>query len=447
MRTIGSGGAVWGLYIVLDGVFLGSGVTVMACAALARFGRRRDGEAVARIAMPVAIVCFLAAGLSVMADQGRPLAALSNLARLCRPQSPIFTTFTTFGAIGILGSLVHCVLARRPDLAEYAKRPSFWRGLQRLLAAGYLGTPAQRYRREKASFWMSLFFLVTLMAPLVALAMMFVARAARPPLLIAMEVGSFLAFSIAGGLGLLAISAALVSRLAGTESGLGVSGFARLGRVFLAATSVAMLCALAAEIAGVESSEVAASAHARALLGEAYGYLFWSELGLLFIATLALGRAAWRRRLQGRATVFAAILVEIAVFLQRYLQLVAWQTHGLSLPYRPGVYVPTWIECAVGLGIVAFSILMLLPAVRLIPFRPLIFEPGPAPRVESARARGLITFAWIGIGVVLTVFGLALSARVGTEPYLDPILTGSPVVFIAGLVMLATAGAVYELLP
>ena len=42
MRTIGAGGAVWGLYVVMDGFFLGCGISVMATACIARFSRDRS---------------------------------------------------------------------------------------------------------------------------------------------------------------------------------------------------------------------------------------------------------------------------------------------------------------------------------------------------------------------------------------------------------------------
>jgi Ni/Fe-hydrogenase subunit HybB-like protein len=214
MRTVGAGGAVWGLYVVMDGFFLGVGVAVMACACVARFSRDRNMEAVARIAMPVAIACFLGAALCVLADQGRPLAALRSLSLFARPQSPMFVTFSSVGAVCLFASLVHCVLARRADLAEYAKRPSAWQPLQRLLAAGYRGSAAERYRRQKVGFWMSLLMLPALLAPLTALAIIFVVRPARP---LAMTARSrrFLLLSGAGGIGILLGAAALVGRLAG----------------------------------------------------------------------------------------------------------------------------------------------------------------------------------------------------------------------------------------
>jgi Ni/Fe-hydrogenase subunit HybB-like protein len=447
MRSVGAGGAVWGLYVVMDGFFLGAGVAVMACACVARFSRDRNLEAVARIAMPVAIACFLGAGLCVLADQGRPLVALRALSLYARPQSPMFVTFSAMGAVCLFASLVHCVLSRRSDLAEYAKRPSAWQPLQRLLAAGYRGSAAERYRRQKTGFWMSLFMLPALLAPLTALAIIFVVRPARSLALTLIEVAAFLLLSGAAGIGLLLGAAALVGRVAGRQAGLGAGGFTRLGSALLFALSLALPTVVAAEMAGLVSDEPAAAACARSLLRHGYGVLFWAELASLFIAAVLLWRAARRGRLTPRTTVMAGALVQAGAFLHHYLLLVAWQTHGLSLPYTPGAYAPTWIEGAVVLGIVALCLLLLLPSVRLIPFAPLVFQSGPAAGKVADRRRTVVTSLWLLAGLALAGLGFALSARAGTDAFQDPILAGSPVVFIAGLVILATTGAVYELLP
>jgi len=448
MRSVGAGGgAVWGLYVVTDGFFLGLGCAIMACACVARFSRDRNLEAVARIAMPVAITCFLGAALCVLADQGRPLAALCNLSLFARPQSPMFVTFSSVGAVCLFASLVHCVLSRRSDLAEYAKHPSAWQRLQRLLAAGYRGSAAERYRRQKVGFWMSLLMLPALLAPLTALAIIFTVRPARPLVLTLLEVATFILLSGAGGLGLLLGVAALVGRLAGHSAGLEIRGYARLGKALLLTLSLSLPSLVAAQIAGLASDEPGVSAYARALLAEVYGPLFWSEVGFLFIAAALLWQGAWRRKLSPRLTVGAGVLTVASLFLHHYLLLVAWQTHGMSLPYQPGSYVPTWIEYAVVLGIVGLCLLLLLPSVRLIPFAPLVFETEPVKSMVADGRRSLVTLLWFSGGLVTAGLGLALSARAGTEAFQDPILTGSPVVFIVGLAILATTGAVYELWP
>jgi Ni/Fe-hydrogenase subunit HybB-like protein len=359
----------------------------------------------------------------------------------------MFVTFTTVGAICLLGSLVHCVMARRPDLAEYARRPSPWQWLQRLLAAGYQGTPAQRHRRRKAGFWMSLFMLPALFAPAIALAILFVVRPARSVDVALLEVAAFLAVSFTGGVAFLIVAAALVGWLAGREAGLPSRGTARLGRWLLAAVALSLLLIVAAEIASVGSQEGAVAAYGRALLGP-YGGMFWGALGSLFVAAGLLWRAAGRPRGPSGSVLLASLMVGAAVFLHHTWLLVAWQTHGLALPYPTGAYSPTWIECAVVLGIVAVCILALLPAVRLIPFAPVAVESRNRPqRVRGDVRRTLLTSVWLVLGLVVAGIGLAGAARVGTDPSMDPALTGSPVIFMVGLVMLATVGALYELLP
>jgi hypothetical protein len=92
-------------------------------------------------------------------------------------------------------------------------------------------------------------------------------------------------------------------------------------------------------------------------------------------------------------------------------------------------------------------LLLLLPSVRLIPFLPLVFVPEPVVGRVPDRRRSLVTLLWFLGGFVIAMVGLVLSARAGTEPFLDPVLVGSPAVFVVGLAIVATTGAVYELLP
>lgn len=447
MRTLGSGGVVWGLYIVMDGCCLGAGVALMACACLARFSNDRDLEAVARIAMPAALTCFLAATLTVMADQGRPLASLWHLATVARPQSPLFATSTAVGAICLFGSLVHCVLARRADLAIYARRASFWRPLQRLLSAGYHGSAAQRWRRQRVGFWMSLLMLPGLAVPLAALAIAFTVRPGRPLLVAVSEAIGFTLAAGAGGVAVLVVAAALVGRLAGPTAGLSPRGFARLGRGLMLVDVLAALSVVIAVAAGLSSRDPATVAWARSLLGAPYGGLLWAQLALFLLPAALLLWADFRRRLQPGLVVTGGVGSAVAVFLHAYGALIPWQTHGLPLPYPPGAYWPSATEVAVLAGIVALSLLLLLPSVRLIPFAPVAHPQTRLPAPPSDPRRGLVTALWLGLGLGLTAVGLTLSLRVATDPFRDPVVLGSPALFVVGLMILVTTGAVYEVLP
>lgn len=445
LRSVGAGGAVWGLYVVMDGFFLGIGVALMGAACVARFSRDRAMEAVARIAMPSAIACFLGAGLSVMADQGRPLAALANLSLYARPQSPMFVTFTAVGAVCLFASLLHCVLARRPDLAEYAKRPSAWQGLQRLFAAGYRGTPGQRYRRRKAGFWMSLLMLPALFAPATAVAILFVVRPSRSLDAVLLEAAAFLLTSLSAGIGLLVLTAALVEKVVGRDAGVGPRGYLRLARWLLLAVAVSALATVAAEVQSVTSRDPAVALYGQALL-HTYGRMFWTGIGCLLLAASVLWQTLRRWRGRIGALWGASLMALVAAFLHHYWLLVGWQTHGLALPYAVGTYSPTWIEYAVALGIVAVCVLLLLPAVHLIPFAPVAVDRRGARPVRDVR-RTVVVATWFLLGLLVTGVGFVGAARVGTEPAMDPVLTGSPIIFIVGLMMLATTAAIYELLP
>lgn len=445
MRSVGAGGAAWGLYVVMDGVLLGIGVALMGIACVARFSRDPAMEVVARIAMPSAIACFLGAAMSVMADQGRPLAALTDLSLYARPQSPMFVTFTAVGAICLYASLLHYLLARRPDLAEYAKRPSPWQGVQRLLAAGYRGTPGQRYRRRRVGFWMSLLMLPALFAPATAVAILFVVRPSRSVDLVLLEVAAFLLASVAAGIGALVVAVAVAEKLVGREAGVGKRCYVRLARWLTVAVSVSLLAIVAAEVQSVISRDAAVASYGHALLRE-YAGLFWGGIGCLFFAAVALWRTIRRWRGRIGVVVVASLGTLVAVFLHHYWLLVAWQTHGLALPYVAGTYLPTWIELAVTLGILAVCGIILLSAVRLIPFAPVAFE-RRIPRPSRDVRRTVLATVWFLLGMAVTGAGLATSARVGTGSAMDPILYGSPVLFIVGLMMLATTAALYELLP
>ena len=81
MRTLGAGGAVWGLYVVMDGFFLGAGIALMACACIARFSRDREMETVARIAMPIAWPKIVASRMPVSVTRHSPYFS-------CRPLKP-----------------------------------------------------------------------------------------------------------------------------------------------------------------------------------------------------------------------------------------------------------------------------------------------------------------------------------------------------------------------
>jgi hypothetical protein len=120
LHTIGAGGVVWGLYVAGDGFFASA-----------------EMESVTRMALPLGIAGLLASLGCVLADLGRPMAAIVNLPLLGRPRSPFFGTFTVVAGASLFATVVHLALASRPGWAERAHTAKRWSWFWRLLACGW----------------------------------------------------------------------------------------------------------------------------------------------------------------------------------------------------------------------------------------------------------------------------------------------------------------------
>ncbi len=107
LRTIGAGGAVWGLYVVGDGFFASAALAGLALACVLRVRRSREMESAARMALPLGLAGLVASLGCVLADLGRPMAAMVNLPLFGRPRSPFFGTFTLVAGASLFATVVH----------------------------------------------------------------------------------------------------------------------------------------------------------------------------------------------------------------------------------------------------------------------------------------------------------------------------------------------------
>ena len=172
----------------------------------------------------------------------------------------------------------------------------------------------------------------------------------------------------------------------------------------------------------------------------AYAVPFWAAVAC-FAAGAAIPFLAFVRRTSSIGWLVAAsILVWVGSVLQRVLTIVPSQTHGMLLPYPSGRYVPTLGEWTVVGGLCALGALLLLLFAKLFPIVPVVRDVPDAPHARTAAmvlrkplgARAAIFWATLAAGVALATAGFLLSLRVGTLPYLDPVVPGSPLLFALG---------------
>lgn len=433
LNTIGAGGAVWGLYVAGDGFFASAALASLVVACVIRVLRLREMEPVAWIALPLGIAGLLASLGCVLADLGRPMPAMVNLPLVGRPRSPFFGTFTLVAGASLFAGAIHLALASRPGWAARAQAAGRWPWLWRTLACGWPGTASAERRRERVDFWLSLAVLPVLLGGLVILGAVFGVRAGRPAWQGHFEVVTFVVSGGAAGCSLLALAAHARASVF-------------MARMVAVLTGLTVLLVVSAEILALRTPYPSVQRYAHALLQGPWSGLFWTELVLLFLAGAIALAMSWRKTISPVWTATIAALLCAAVSFQRFLLLVAWQTHGLGLPWPAGAYHPTWIEWAVLTGVTAAAVLAFLLLSKTCAAQTMRFEPA-APAATGRRLRSLVTAACLVLGLALAGVGPALSAGFASAPFLDPIFPGGPLVFLAGLFMTASSAIAYELIP
>ncbi len=434
LRTIGAGGAVWGLYVVGDGFFASAALASLALACAMGLPRSRELESAARMALPLGIAGLLAALGCVLADLGRPMAAMVNLPLFGRPRSPFFGTFTLVAGASLFASVVHLALSSRPGWAERAQ--TAWPRSCRFLACGWQQTRSATRRREIVDSWLSLALLPLFLGGLVVLGIVFGVRAGRPAWQGGFEVVTFVVSGGAAGCSLLALAMRASKR---------ASVF--LARALAVLTGLTVVLVVSGEILALRTPYPSVQGYARALLDGPWSNLFWAELVLFFLAAIISLATSWRKTASVIWAATTAMLVCTAVFIERFLVLVAWQTHGLGLPWPAGTYHPTLNEWSVLAGVAAAALLVFLLLDKVCPAGTAVVSDPAGPAPAGRRLRSLLAAACLIVGLALSGAGLVLSAGLASAPFLDPILPGSPLVFLAGLFLMVLAAIAYELIP
>ena len=454
MRSVGQGGAAWGLYIIFDIIFVGLAATGIAIATGAHLFRLKDLRPLTRIAEFLAVLSLLLAGMCVMADQGRPWAALMNLPKYARTMSPFFGSFTLIVGVGVATSLVMLYLGGRGDAAWCARgTKGVTRWIYSIWASGYRGTDRELHRHRQARFWLSLIFFPFIVIAYSTLGFVFGTQGGRPGWFGALRAPSMLIVAGISGVGLVLAIAGLLHRYLGAHHAIPSRAFQRLGTTLMVLISVFLY------LLGVETLTDRYAGHEPALrvsdavLTGPYAPAFWTMLVIFLVALAMLGRQFLLRKATIGGAAAAGLLVNVAVVLRNYVVVVPAQTHGHYLTYPTGFYAPSWIEISVIAAILSIGVLAFVAFTRFFPIIPLHAYYGrhpsgaePEPRRRVALRISLTSVSLIG-GLGLAAFGLAMSSRVGTLHYLDPLVPYSPVLFIVGLVMAIYSAAVYVIVP
>lgn len=453
LRTIGRGGATWGLYIVLDVTFVGFSFAAMLVVVIERLFHVAALKPVTRLAEWIAVLSLLMGGMCVLADLGRPLQGLLNLPRYARIASPFFGTFALVVGGYLFASLVQLFLSGRADAAKRLEARPPLRFLHAIWAAGFRGTPGERWRRRRVSGWLAVAILPLLVIAHSTLGFIFGIQSGRPGWYSALAAPGFLLLAGVSGIGLLIVVASIVRGAMRLRAALPDAALRWLSTFLLVLTAAFVYVLAVEELTSWYAGSPIDAELLRERLAGAYALPFWTMAGSFLVALAALFLQWASRGFSLQVAVAAGLLVNLGAFCKRWLTVVPSQTHGLLLPWPRGRYEPTWIEWSVALGVLAIGALLLLVVTRLFPVVPIDATPAPATKPADARegargaARGLLALLTFAGGAALLIAGFLWSARVGHDTYVDPDVPLSPVIFIAGVMATFYAAAVYETVP
>lgn len=454
MRTLGAGGVPWGLYIVSLVYFIGLGYTGITAAAAARVFHMPALQPFTRIA-EVMTLTALVLGLScILADLGDPLNGLLNLPRVARISSPFFGTFTLVVGGFLFPTLVYLYLSGRADAAALMEkaRGSWLRPLYVLWASGFKGTGGEKVRHHHAALWLALVLLPVETIEQSTLGLIFGIQGGRPGWYSALQAPSFVVLAATSGLSALVIIAAILRWALDLGERLPRAGFRQIGNAIWVLTGVFLYLIGVDLVTAHYAASAAVTRVAQAVVLGPYAPAFWSMVALLFVPMMLLFVQYIRGTSSIALAVASGLMINVAAMIQRFLIVIPSQTHGQLLPFPVGHYHPSWVELSFIAGLFALGALLITLFVKLFPILPLHEAPRelPEPEPEAPGAR-LLRRLGFGVsllaGLGLAVVGFLVSARVGTSPDADPLILWSPVVFIAGLMLIFYSAVVYEVFP
>jgi dimethyl sulfoxide reductase membrane subunit len=360
---------MWGLYIVCFMFFVGLSAGGLIIASAGRlFGVTRF-KPIARLAVLEATVAVIAAASFILPDLGHP-ERLPNLILHANLTSPMIWDITVI-TIYLILSLLYVWLYTRRDLAARGS----------VLALGVKDSSPEAHARDERWTW-RLAWVALPAAVLVhsVTAWIFGLQISRGFWYTAIMAPLFISSALVSGMALVIVIASVLRRTGRVAFNDDLSTFlgALLGTFIAIQGFLVFSEVLSGYYPGVPSDAV------REIIGGPYAPLFAVEVVVgLVVPFILLVITNLRRR--PMVVVTAAVLALIGIFAHR-LGIIVVGLHQAPIPYGPGTaigtvqsdatsfatsswYMPSGIEFAIALGLVAFAALLLTIGAVFLPLR------------------------------------------------------------------------------
>ena len=386
----------WGLYVALFVFFIGASMAGTFVSAILRITQAGWRKPVTRSAEMVTVAALVVAALFITFDIGRPDRML-NLLFYGRWESPL--TWDIYGlSTYLVGSLLYLYAALIPDLAFVRDRlgttaPALKRWFFDSFALGWTGTPKQhRYLGTVLTLMMILMVPVAVMMHTVT-SWIFAMTLREPwdsPLFGIYFVGG----AIFSGVGIIIILMAILRKTQHLEEYMTEKHFRYLAYMMAAFALIMIFFNVNEFVTHAYKLRGEIGLHLQETFVGTLAPYFWSYFWGGLILPLVIIALPFTRNIAG--IVVAAVLVNIGMFLERYLIVVG----GMHLPLNPyglPTYSPTWVEwslMAAGVSVFVLIVSFMLKLVPSMAVWEMLEEPSSVPTTapqlagEARAARG-----------------------------------------------------------
>ena len=356
----------WGMYISLFVFFIGISHAGTLISAILRASHARWRAPVTRMAEFITAVALVTGASFVVIDMGRP-DRIFNVYLFGRWQSPIMwdviavTTYLTASVLYLYTPMVPDLALFRDQLGDNVG--AFRRWFYEAAALNWADTEAQ-----KKALARGIAVLMVIIIPIAVSVHTVVSWIFGMTLRVGWNTSVFGVLFVAGaifsGVATLVIVMAILRRVYHWEEYITEKHFRYLGYL-LGAFAAIMIYVNITEFmtAGFKLEE-----------GEQFAFrqLFIDKFSHLFIFYLVGGLVVpvilmlYRRTRTIAGVVTAAVLVDVAMFIERYFIVVTGLRVPL-MPYEPADYFPSWVEWSIFAGGLAFFSLVITIAVKVFP--------------------------------------------------------------------------------
>lgn len=356
----------WGLYITAFVFFIGISHAGTLISAILRATKASWRAPVTRIAEFITAVALVVGASFVLIDMGRPERIL-NVYLHGRWQSPIMwdvMAITTY----LTASIIYLYAPMIPDLALYRDRLKgkvgrFRQWTYDTLSLDWQGTPRQLKLLGKAITIMMLIIIPIAVSVHTVVSWIF-SMTLRVGWNTSIFGVLFVAGAIFSGVATLILVMAILRRIYHWEEYLTPKHFLYLGYLLAAFAAFMIYVNINEYLTDGFKLEEAGEFAFRQLFVEDFALMFWFYIIGGLITPIVLMLVPKTRTITG--VVAAAILVDIAMFLERYFIVVTGLRVPL-MPYEPASYGPTFVEWSIFFGGLAFFCLLITVALKIFP--------------------------------------------------------------------------------